>query len=85
MTIVWSAALVGFAAMTEHGPPRNVLDSRSPFSRGQAAREWQKGVRGTCPCRESEGVPQVSNFPPRSKIRLRRNGGQEVDDTQSEV
>ena len=28
MTIVWNAALVGFAAMTEHGPPGNVLDSR---------------------------------------------------------
>ena len=27
-TIVWNAALVGFAVMTEHGPPRNVLDSR---------------------------------------------------------
>jgi hypothetical protein len=26
------------------------------------------------------GVPRISNLPPRSKIRLRRNGGQEVDD-----
>jgi hypothetical protein len=32
MTIVWNAALAGFAAMTEHGPPRNVSDSRFPAS-----------------------------------------------------
>ena len=37
-------------------------------------------------CRESEGVPQSFPFlpsPPRSKIRLRRSGGQGVDKSPS--
>jgi hypothetical protein len=68
----FEVVLAGFALLY---PPYG-----SPSPRG-----WGKEVQGEVSCRESEGVPQGSlQYPPRSKIRLRRIGGQGVENAQLE-
>jgi len=54
MTIVWNEALVGFAAMTEHGPPKTDMDSRSRLRKNKLRENYEWGVqRGEAPLRFS--------------------------------
>jgi len=52
MTIVWNEALVGFAAMTEDGPPKTNMDSHSRLRKDKLRENYRWGVqRGEAPLR----------------------------------